>query len=91
MNNYKIEVETLSYGQPRPYSDSVYKYKVKVENMSKYTVECFCRQWVYPHKILSKEEIEKMGKESVYFYGTSSFEEIKENEYLYTVYSPYAD
>lgn len=91
MDKYKIEVERISYGQPRPYADSKYHFIIKVENMNKYTVEDFCRKWLYPHKILTNKETEEMSKESIYFYGTSSFIDKGNNVYEYIVNKPFCD
>ena len=90
--NIKIEVDTIQYGQPRPYADSTYKFILTVEGMSEWDVLQYCREILYPKKQTFKEWDEKKYESAdVYFGGYYTFEKIDQNKYKYFVFEPFCD
>lgn len=88
---YKIEVETIKSGQPRPYADSEYEYIVQTEGMSDWMVERFCTCVLRPCNKTYSQWSSKTGDASTYFIGYYNFEKISEKTYKYYVREPYDD
>ena len=87
---YEFDVETLQYGQARPYADSIYDYIITSEE-SERTVREFCTKVLLPHS-QPYDEWEPFSEDpSSYFYGYHTFEKIKDNKYRYRVVKPYMD
>ena len=87
---YEFDVETLQYGQARPYADSIYDYIVTCDEPER-TVEEFCTKVLLPHS-QPYDEWEPFSEDpSSYFYGYHTFEKIKDNKYRYRVVKPYTD
>lgn len=84
----KIKIETLHYGQPRAYADSLYDYKITVDQPYKDNfIKRMCTETLYKCNKESKETREWY--ESYY-----TFEKTEKDGayiYRYTVISPYLD
>ena len=87
---YEFEVETLQYGQARPYADSIYDYIVTSDEPER-TVKGFCTKVLSPHS-QTEEEWKPYSEDPMsYFYGYHTFEKIKDNKYRYRIVKPYTD
>lgn len=80
----KIEVITISEGQPRPYADSRYDYLIKFQGINEEQLELFCSTILFKAK--------KSSEERDWFESYYSFAYNKEKgEARYTVVSPFLD
>ena len=87
---YEFDVETLQYGQARPYADSIYDFIV-TSDVTERTVKEFCTEVLLPHS-QPYDEWEPFSEDPTsYFYGYHTFEKIKDNKYRYRVVQPFTD
>ena len=89
MRQFNISVEVIREGQPRPYADSEYEYKIKVENYNEFMVKQFCTKVLKPC-VQTREEWDVKDADS-YFRGCYTFSKVGENEYKYYVNQPFCD
>ena len=89
MRQFNISVEVVREGQPRPYADSEYEYKIKAENCGEFTVKQFCTK-VLKQCTQTREEWDTHNADS-YFRGYYTFTKTGENEYKYYVNQPFCD
>ena len=87
---YEFTVETLQYGQARPYADSVYDYIVESEQPES-VVKNFCTNVLFPMTQEYKDWQPFSKDPSSYFYGYYIFKKVKENVYRYRIVKPYTD
>ena len=85
-----MEIETLAYGQSRPYADSEYKYIITTNGMSEYDVERYCTKVLKPCS-QSYKQWKNPKSPGVYWYGYYTFNQLEDNKYQYYVRVPYAD
>ena len=90
MNKFLITWDVLRAGQPRPYADSIYEYKV-YSDKSEEDVERFCKTMIKPCSQKANPGDSFSGS-SDFPHGMNSyyaFRKLSENTYQYLVCVPY--
>ena len=88
MKQFNISVEVVREGQPRPYADSEYEYKIKAD-CGEFMVKAFCTKVLKPC-VQTREEWNVKDADS-YFRGYYTFSNVSKNEYKYYVNQPFCD